>query len=416
MAQDNQLLFDFAEPDRECLLCDGQSEPAVAHEIDGLEKRLQSEPIPFPTNPFFDVFKRFGRDELYAGLGNVASTAGFEFLFRNVLSKGVLDASLAGVGPVAEKIWLLADYWKESYNVWKTTPKDKRKKVHEYVWDAVRAGKTTLIEDIIVHDPIYAGMVYAGLKAYPDTPAWMISTVAFMLSVTLVSGLEIGVTELRYKNLQGKLKNAGLRKESYFESRFFISKDKHPEGVMDTLSREFGLHESASWDYHDIYIPNNLPHFSGRRPHIRLRDRENSSGEHVRTAQVIYRKEVDAGRREEWHTYLPTRKDKYFFMIEQDKMPSEICGIEDDSVRRCLSRLVLPGAEPRDIRFTREYARNPRLLVSTDHVHLKRPFYVVEMKVYDEIELMKEAMRYAMFEFPVIPTVHGKERLLSLQD
>lgn len=105
-------------------------------------------PIRMPGNPFWNVFKRFGRDEAISMVINVAGTA-----IVNMASTSTTVLSLTG--PIVEKIGFFPAHIYESIKIYKTTPTNKRKSYGHYLKKAFKGGFTSLAEDILVHDPVY---------------------------------------------------------------------------------------------------------------------------------------------------------------------------------------------------------------------------------------------------------------------
>ena len=382
-----------------------------------LENKLAKMPIKIPGSPFWEVFKRFGRDEAISLVMNVLGTAGAEFAVNNnllpiahPLSRRARDIILSTTGPIIEKAGFFPAHFKEALDIYKTTPREERDGLTTYLKRAVKGGSKSLVEDILIHDPLYVSLMYGGLQIYPESPAWMLSATSFLIAVVAVSGLEVLATELLYKNYKRNLKKAGFGVESYIESRFFISSEKNPDDVLEALDKEFKLGTIKKGNYYDRYFENHLPAYSGRIPKIRLRKREREDGNGwLQTAQITYTRASEMARNEvEQYRYFPIIKDKLYFMLQQE-MPETFDDIKDEKVRRIMKR-AQSGDRFWDICFNRTVAYNPKnMLVSTDKVENKqRPFYVVELKTYDKIKMLKEAMRYVMLEFPVIQTTHGK--------
>lgn len=379
-----------------------------------LEKELAEEKIDIPENPFMDVLKRFGRDETTAGAFNVGSTALADIVLK-ACSETTRNIGLSVTGPVVEKVGLLYWYFKEAADIYKTTPKEERKSITHYFWNAFKAGSPTLVEDLTVHDPMYTMMMYAGMQAYPSTPAWMISLASFVASVFAVSGLEVGYKELGFWNKKRKLKNAGFGFEKYFESRITLGANEDTNKVLEEVGELFDLGPKETWDYHDLYFENELPEFSGREPKVRLRRRVRADGQEVmQTAQIVYTRAVEIAKGElSQYRYFPSSKDKMYFKLDQ-KMPSRIEDIEDDDVRKVLQNAT-NNEEPHNVEFRRTYVNNPEtLLVSADTVNCVRPFNVVEIKAYDKVDMLKEAIRYVMSRFDVVgQTTQGKLSLVN---
>ncbi len=376
-------------------------------------------PIKVPSNPFWDVFKRFGRDEFISMLINVAGTAAAETLMRGslgrTLGKTARDWILAWTGPVVEKLGFFPGHMKDAHDVYKRTPEKERKKIGYYFKRTFKGGMTSLIEDILVHDPIYAVLMLLGLHVYTETPAWILSTTSFILAVLAVSGLEVGIHEARYWSLKSRLYKMGFGKESYYESRFLIRANRNPDKVVNRVVKEFGLPKPQAIEYFDKYFNNSMSSYSNRTPKLRLRKRSLPDGGWSQSAQITFTRATEMSQeKHDQFRYFPVRKDKLYFMLDQ-KMPSELKEIRDPQVKRFLER-TLKGEESKEVHFTRLVSYAPSaFLISADRIQGNRPFFVVEIKTYRNIRLLKEVMRFVMREFPVVQTTHGKLDLTLFQ-
>ncbi len=372
-------------------------------DIDLLPKEVSETPIHVPENPFWDVFKRFGRDEAIAMVINIIGTA-IVGLFATV------PIVLALTGPIVEKIGFFPAHFKEALDVYRTTPKKKRASFKSYFAKAFRGGFKSLTEDILIHDPIYAVLMLLGIAIYPQTPVWILAAVSFIIAVFAVSGLEVGFNELRYLLFKKKLKKIGFGFESYYESRFFISAKKKPEDVLDQISRRFNISRfSRPLMYNDIYYDSKIPIFSGRSPKLRLRQRcSRDRNGWMQTAQIVFTRASEITQTEmSQHRFFPIKKEKLFFVLDQ-KMPTNLDDIKDKKAKKLLKSLIHKKTRSPRIRFEREIANDPKLLVSVDFINAKRPYYLLELKTYKNTKLLKEAMRYVMTEFPVVQTTHSK--------
>jgi hypothetical protein len=388
-------------------------------EISSLEKKLAEEPIDLPGSPFWDVLKRFGRDEAIAMAINVAGTAGVSSALKNSeIAKKTKDVILSLTGPILEKIGFFPGHFKEALGVYKTTPKEKREKLSKYFGRAIKGGAKSLLEDVLIHDPLYIGMMYGGMRAYPETPAWLLAVGSFVVAVFGVAFLEVGYKELSYLKRKRKFKKAGFGDESYYESRFLISSEVDPEDVVKVISEKYELGDSKVWRYQDRYFETCLPEYSNRTPKIRLRRRTrlDKEEEPVQTAQVTYTRAAEIAKKEVGqYRYFPIKKDKLYFMLDQD-MPQFVGEIEDSRARGLLENSVKNNV-PHNIEFQRTVAYDPSImLVSADRVGMdERPFNVVELKVYKDTDMLKEAMRYILMHFPVVlQTTHGKYELACM--
>ncbi len=362
----------------------------------------ETAPIQLPTNPFWDVFTRFGRDEMIAMGINVAGTAGIEALL-NTFPMASGDALLALAGPIVEKVGFFPAHLKEAWDEYKGTPKAHRQSFSHYTTKAFREGGKSLLEDVVVHDPLYIGLMYAGLKLYPETPAWMLATTSFVAAVVAVAGLEVGWTELAYRQHKQKLQKMGFEQENYYETRFLIDKGQDQERLLQDVSRKFRLPLEQRGDYHDTYYPSRLKTYSGRTPKLRLRTRALNE-EQMETLQVVYTRAAEIpSRQPEQFRYFPARKEKLYLRTRKEQVLEKLRN----------------GDESHEIRFTRRLVRDPAtLLVAADEVQngAERPFYVVEVKVRENVAMLKEAMRYVMQEFPVLQTTRGKADLTNDED
>jgi hypothetical protein len=386
-------------------------------------EELLKVPIELPENPFWEVFKRFGRDEAIAAVINVAGTAGIDLAtdsawfnsLAGVGSRRAKDIAVSLGGPIVEKAGFFPGHFRDAYKEWKSTPEDERDELSTYFKQAVRGGGKSLLEDILVHDPVYIGLMMGGLHLWPETPAAILSLASFAVAVGIVSVGEVGVTELLYRRYKKALRKKGFGTEKYYESRFLIGKDTPQDELLADLIQRYGLGEPKTGRYHDRYFKDKLPVYNGRHARVRLRQRDREDGSQSQSAQIIYKKASEmAMKHPEQFRFFPQWKEKLYFGLEGD-MPWNIDDIEDPRVRRVLKR-TLASDEHRDIEFERTVAHDPEsLFVSTDRVHNgDRPFYVAEIKVYKNTELLKDAMRYIMRTYPVVQTTHGKFSLSAL--
>lgn len=379
-------------------------------------KRLADEPIKLPSSPFWTVFKRFGRDEAIAMIINVIGTAIASFFTSNPLFLSIS-------GPILEKIGFFPAHFKEAWVIYKTTPEDKRRKLSFYFKRALKGGSVSLAEDIIVHDPVYIGLMYLGVTMCVGVPVWIIAATSFIVAVIIVAFVEVGITEMRYLIFKKRLKNKGFWSESYFESRFYISAEMDPQYLIDELAEKFNLNSWGTVVYSDIYLGNRIPNFSNRLAKLRLRRRTpyeiSRANIHdvverdgfLQTAQVVFTRASEVGRDVEQWRYFPLKKDKFYFFLDQ-AMPKKVGDIKDGSIRECLTKMRDRDEPLKVVSFERTLAQNTNLLASVDEVASDRPFYLLELKSYSSRKL-QEAMRFVMMEFPVVQTTYGKHEIVE---
>lgn len=369
--------------------------------------------IAVPAHPFWSVFRRFGRDESIAMLVNILGTG-----IMSLFSASAWALSL--VGPIVEKIGFFPAHFWEAWTVWRTTPASKRKPLRHYLLRAFKGGAVSLGEDILIHDPIYILLMMIGIHIYPGAPAWLLAGASFVLAVFAVAGLELGCTELRYVLFKRRLFTRGFESEEYYESRFLVSAEKEPEEVLNRLSAEFGLDTAMELDFHDRYFQIDVPHYSGRTPRARLRDRGNEEmaakgrpwGAKARSVQVIFTRAVERSPEQlGQYRYFPIKKDKIYHLLDGSTMPTRLQEVPDDGVRALLERVRRKDSYT-EIRFRRRLAHNKDLLASVDHVAGDHPCWVLELKTHRNIRLLMKAMRFVMMEFPVMQTTHGKKELV----
>jgi len=377
-----------------------------------LEKKLADAPIKLPKSPFLEVCQRFGLDEALA-------------MFINVIGTGIISLFSASpillsfAGPVIEKIGFFPLHFKQAYDLYRTTPEKRRHKLSKYFARALKSSSKSLIQDILIHDPIYIILMFTGLKLYPLTPPWLLALGSFLIAVVIVALLEVGYTEISYKLFKKRLKTKGFGIEFYYESRFYIDTNVDPKLIINELAKEFNLNTIKLLKYNDKYYENKLNTFNGRTATLRLRHRELNKGKEIKTAQIIYTRSSEIAKKELMqYKYFPQRKEKIYFFLKQ-KMPKDIDKIKDKNIKKIMKKF----AETKNtwqVKFNRYVAYDPEtLLISMDHVIYadnKPDFYVLEIKTYKDIRLLKKAMRYIMKHFPVIQTTHGKLDLVILQE
>lgn len=362
---------------------------------------LADKPIKIPGNPFWNVFKRFGRDEVIAMFINVIGTAIISFFMTTPIILSI-------AGPIIEKIGFFPAHIKEALDIYKTTPENKRKSRGFYLKKAFKGGFTSLIEDVLIHDPLYIIIMYAGIKLYSQTPVWILSATSFVIAVIIVSGIEVGFREFQYWLFQKKLAQLGFRKESYYEARFFIHAKKSSTEVLKCMKKKFSLDISYDLKYNDTYYETNLGEYSDRIPKFRLRKRTNSEkrkNKFIQTVQIIYTKAYEStSNKYDQFRYFPIKKEKYYFILKQP-MPKTFTDIKNIHIKK-YSKTICNKKTAKSVKFHRRVVHNRDLLVSADEI--KNGVFLIEIKTHKNLKLMLEAMRLVMKEFPVIQTTKGK--------
>lgn len=365
-------------------------------------------PIRVPANPFWDVLKTFGRDELIGAGISLLSTASLQ-LFIPTNSSPTARIILALIGPITEKIGFFLGHIKDARDIYRTTVVNDRKPFSHYVKHALRGGFKTLLQDLLVHDPIYVALMLGGMSIHPATPAWLLVPIAFTVALLIVTVGEVGFNELRYYWFQRQAFSKGFEREHYLEARFCLDRIDSVANIIQKLRDQFlpGI-EIFSATYKDAYYESTLPTFNARGAKTRLRSRTRKDGSLVNTAQIVYIRTIEEENGPSQFRFFPQRKDKFYLVMDQP-------GVLDDSsfFKNCVT-----SDPPKLITFERYVVFDPKKIflsidVLANDVHNTNPL-ILEIKVYpDQIVLLKEAMRFVMHHFPVQQTTHSKLDLVS---
>ncbi len=386
------------------------------HDDEGCAQDLDKDPIRIPGSPFWNVFKRFGRDEMIAlAISTVGTTI--------IALFAVPVAVLAFVGPVIEKVGFFPAHIKEALGFYRSAPKEHRRNLWFYLRRALKNSAVSLIEDVLIHDPLYI-ILFLILSLYPGIPVWLIATFSFLAAVVAVAWLEVTWHEVRYRLFQRKARRAGFKKGSYLESRFLLNlTSSSAKEIVEKLQIGLKLTPNEKRVYHDTYFRNELPSFSGRYPVLRLRERTLgncdsptvSDKEHLQevqrmqTIQMVYsRPQEEQEKQHDQFRFFPIRKEKFYFYLNYP-MPEKMADIKEAKVREILRA----GELSKQIIFHRTVMRDEskELLVTVDTPLNDETCCVIELKVYDNAYLLIHAMRFVMTEFPATQTTIPKSEL-----
>lgn len=390
-----------------------------------VDNPLANAPIALPENPYVTSLKTFGLDELLAGIVDAGATTAASFLVPERYKMMVLPF----VGPVLEKIGFFPQHVWKARGVYKSTPPSKRMPLSHYVKDALRNGGSNLAKDILVHDPIYVGLMVGGLHALPNVPPGFLSASSYILGVLAVAAIDVTKDELLYRRATKKLKAVGFGSERYYESRFWLNAaaSKDPDAALAGLVKEFGLTDRRSVAYEDRYFANTFTPYSNRTVKVRLRHRQATEEEQkelslphpwMNSLQIVYTRAREHAGGLDQCRYFPMLKEKYWLMMRNVEAPSSIADIGDkDAAARNLV-LASTGSETKDVRFTRTMYAGKELAACFDDitkngtpdgpVNGTQGMRVLELKVWKDKQLMRQAMRYLMLSCPVVQTTHGK--------
>jgi hypothetical protein len=232
-----------------------------------------------------------------------------------------------------------------------------------------------------------------------------------------VAGIDCLKNEALFSRRKHTFAKAGFQHEAYWESRFLVVSDYDPRRIIEAFNREFNLTPHEEVHYHDQYFDTTLRPYSGRKPKMRLRSRDRRKNETddaifgtdpatVTSFQITYTRAREDKRRIDQCRYFPTRKDKFSALLQPGASLDDIPEPAQATVRKHLYSPDVTGT----VDFHRTTATNQELALCTDRVAIERPFYVIELKVWNDMKLLQEAMRYLMVECPVavMQTTHGK--------
>lgn len=370
-----------------------------SHNENSIESKLAQEPIALPGSPFWEIFQDFGRDELIALVINTLGVG--------ALSTVTSDQLLLSVaGPVLEKIGFFVHSSQEALQVYSTTAPDQRKPKTAYFTDALKNGLPNLFKDLIAHDPFYTALMLLSIQRFPETPVWMLSFIAFLLSIGAVTGVEVAAKEALYHSRIRQIERQGFTLEQHLESRFVIRNANAQEILVD-LQHQFGLGEIHYSTYQDIYYPTNLQAYNSRTPIVRHRKRTEGDTKSEELQIVYTRAGKMASKNPDQYNYFPTSKDK--------------CKLPWGEKAEQYLRTITTDSAGHHVTFTRSYAHIPGVvLVSTDEVSdALNPYTVVEVKAFrnnpDAVNTLLTIMRTIMSRYEVVQTTHSKRALTSLR-
>lgn len=349
-----------------------------------------------PENPFWKVFKRFGRDEVIALVFNVIGTVIIAAIVNanTEMANGMKIFLISIAGPVIEK---LGFYPAHLYEGWKIYKRDGGK-LRSGLWRGIKNGSVSLLEDLLVHDPVYILLMLGGQSIYAGTPEWILAFTSFVIAVGVVSVGEVGVIELLYKAFKYGFKGI-FDKERYYESRFYVPVGRIlPTDFIRKISEKFDLDSKMIYTFKDRYYKERLPMYNGRIGKVRRRFIKTNERE-VNKFQVTYTR---AGE-------IPQNilSQYRFFINKKEKFSMRLNG-EDSEVR---SFKYFDPDIYSDIEFMRHSARKENgLYAAIDEVlnDQGEKYAVIELKVFTDKDLIKDAMKFVMDEFNVVQTTHGK--------
>lgn len=396
--------------------------------------------IKLPSSPFWEVFKTFGRDEMFAMLVNIGATflvalliplitvnyllipigiSSMNFIFVDVIYLKVGAIALAG--PIFEKVGFYIGHIKDAiFEYRKRLTNDHT--LSYYYKRAVKRGTSSLIKDILIHDPIYVLLMTYGIITLPGL--WLtveqsfgipgegvLAVISFVLAVFVVSFIDIAWQELSFKKFVYQLKKKGFGVEKYYEVRFLINKTEDPKIILEKIKDKFNLPQNTVIPYNDYYYNHDLSKFSTRVPKFRIRSRTScEDGSIMNTIQVVYTKTFEEFSNQlSQYRYFLTKKWKIYKILNNKTLIKsfEEAKKEFKNMDGFLKKRIF--SENGKVMFSRDFTNfEDGLFVSVDNVDRDKDNIVVELKVCNDKYLLKEAMEFVMNKFDTIQTTKGK--------
>lgn len=386
-------------------------------------------PVPrivVPANPFWEVFRTFGRDELTGGVVALAATGALEGAFHLTGTSGPWQMwALALAGPIFEKVGFFFWHIKEARDTYRSTPVRYRKELNHYIKTALRGGGKTLLWDLLLHDPMYVGLMMLGMSIHSGTPAWLLVPVAFGLAVVAVAVLEVAINEMRYwlfrheraNGLPTVMNNLSMaesaadffERETYYDARLYLDPSVDAEKAIETLKNRFLPEQDIhTRHYEDHYYQAELPEYNGRQGRLRVRCRDaddDLGGSKMITVQYIYSRATERAGKGQYR-YFPRIKDKFYHTTSS--IPAAL------HVGSRHARLYGCEEPPTRIEFIRRMVHAPEaLFIAIDSIN--DSYRVIEIKAYAEkLPLLIEAMHFVMHHFPALQTTDRKVDLINV--
>ncbi|HLC72812.1 MAG TPA: hypothetical protein VJH37_04480 [Candidatus Nanoarchaeia archaeon] len=369
------------------------------------KKNIADEPIVLPGSPFWNVFRRFGRDQTIATVIDIVGTGIVSLFITNILF-------LSLTGPIIEKIGFFIGNIKDAIAIYKTTTKEKRKSFSSYLFHGIKKGSVSLIEDLVVHDPIYILIMYFGLSTYTSTPIWLLAGAAFIFSIFVVAFIENIIDEYRFSRLKKSLINSGFKSESFLESRFLIQKNNNINEMIKKLKKHFNLKLVNRQIYEDDYLDHNFTHYSGRKPKVRIRSIKDTKLKNIGRLELSYSRHYELDKKDihQWR-FFPAKKEKFSYNLDKKYNLSEL---KKKELRWFTKKLAIQkGSQKINFKIILYYKNknSNELIISIDEVKGLENLYILEVKVVNDIILLRKVMRFVMLEFPVIQTTREKSEL-----
>lgn len=375
--------------------------------------------IRLPQHPFWEAFQRFGKDEVLAMAINIVATLIVVYLMQenNTLSTTMQHLIIALSGPVIEKIGFFPIHFWEAYQQYKTTAPKQRLPLWYYIHTALHNSSKSLVQDIIFHDPLYAIIMFLGLQIYPQTPVRLLAGSSFAVAIVLVAMIDVLYIELLYKRRTYTFRQKGFEKDQYYEARILIENSISMKDILIALDMQFNLPDHQIREYTDKYYQTTLPIYAGRKPlvRIRTRHRKDSDNDVLQSAQIVYTKANEIQTTTEQYRYFPVYKQKFYHTFHTQ---ADIEHIPHSQTKKLL-RQVVTNKIPMTVNFTRSVVRDPEgLLASADSITIGDDvFHVIELKVRTDTILLLQAIRYILYNFPVVQqTTHSKHELVAMRD
>ncbi len=360
---------------------------------------MNKKSIHIPEHPYKTEITSFGRDEMAWLTVNTIWTAVIDYMLHNFpdVSEWVRKSLLSVGWPVVEKIgffiphlvqWLIKQH------------KNKEKNIKKLLQETFSWWSETLIKDIFLHDPLYIWMMYLGQEITPQTPTVLLSFVSFISALLVVWMIKVWFDEGKFRYFCQTLQKRGFLQETYYEARIHINSSKEAEKIFEDILKEFSIEERNTREYNDTYYaPKDFKYLGGRTARIRERIRKNID-EVLYTWQLLFTKPQEYKTKDyEQYRYFPIKKNKFAFKADSIQ-----------EVRNVL-QIFQKQQEWKQVQFQRRYGNDPYwLLVTMDTLQQwANKKYVIELKVHQDLDLLKEAIKKVLTDTSWEQHTHGKD-------
>lgn len=373
-----------------------------------------------PKSAQRDFLKQLFRDEVVAAVLSALSTA-VVFLIAGAIWGTPEESAMTFVlivlsGPVLEKFAFVAPYARTArgrmreegieggwqFKVWFRYTIEQMKK--ERFWRVLRA-------DLLVHDPVYTGLM-AGLTLLlmPEgaIEAGTIAVGSFAFAVAIAAYLEVSFEQWRFKRLIGKLGQSCRAVERFGKIRLLVRGGSEPEKFIQSLRGGLHLGETVKRSYQDFDIPDvTLKKYNEWEGFMQIR----SSGEEHELQLIYFRPRSIAASEEVFAEITYLEVIKATMELSEPTVEEALKALSSRGLQRIYSeelQTVTPLYE-----YERAYASHRHTVsVSCDRIRKDSDFEevgIVELQFWPSaLEAAAEGFQLASFHLHSLPTTRPR--------